>query len=196
MIILVSKVNEMSKLKLRIGRIFQDGKVQGSKNWVHYNSWSESRNEVKLITNFSSDENSIYTESITRYNSYPFRIHRLWIETIDSNTSCLMVHHNPFTIKDLAPFWGICDTERFLQGKTNIKHYDFNSVEEAYSYNYKNYEYAEWPTSKEKYKIYRKKQSEKKAIDWAIKKDEKAYSKLSKKRKRELSKKTKYTWND
>ena len=186
----------MSKLKLRIKRIFQDGKVQGSKNWVYCNNWTEQKDDINLITKFNSEENSIYARSITMYNSYPFRIHRLWIETIDSDTSCLMVQYNQFTIKDLAPFWGICDTERLLQGKTNIKHYDFNSVEEAYSYNYKNYEYAEWPTPKEKYKIYRKKQSEKKAIDWAIKKDEKAYSKLSKKRKRELSKKTKYTWND
>ena len=59
-----------------------------------------------------------------------------------------------------------------------------------------NYEYAEYPTPREKYLKYRKDKSDKTSFEWQLKKDDLKFSKLSKKMKRYYANKKHYTWND
>lgn len=180
----------MSKRKLRFRNKFND-----IRNSFH-NDWYDNMPHVKIITKFDCDQNGIYAQCIQRYKTYPFRIHDLWIEIVDANTSALVCLYNKNILRDLGPFWGMCDTERWLQGKTDFKHYEFNSVDEAYKHYVKEYEYAEYPTPREKYLQYRKNLSEKNHFDWQLKKDALKFSKLSKKQKRYYANKTKYTWDD
>lgn len=176
----------MSKVKLRNRRMFQRRNSIGSKNkrYSRYSIWSNQLNYPHSITNFDSDQNIIYSMSIKRYNTYPFKTHEVWIEKVDENTSRLMVQHYPYIIPDMSPFWGLCDTERYLQGKTKFKHYDFDSCGEAYDYYCNNYEYAEYPTPREKYLKYRKDKSDKTSFEWKLKKEVLKFTKLSKKMKR------------
>ena len=188
----------MSKLKIRNQRMFQRRNCIGSKNirYSRYYIWSNRINYPHLITNFDSDQNDIYLEAIKRYNTYPFKTHEVWIEKVNENTSSLMVKNYPYSIPDISPFWGMCDTERFLQGKTDYKHDDFNSSDEAYDYYCNNYEYAEYPTPREKYLKYRKDKSDKTSFEWQLKKVQLEISNMTAKRRRELKNKTKYTWSD
>ena len=178
--------------------MFQRRNCIGSKNkrYSRYSIWSKRIEYPHLITNFDSDQNDIYLEAIKRYNTYPFKTHEVWIEKVNENTSSLMVKHYPYSIPDMGPFWGIYDTEKFLQGKTDYKHDDFNSSDEAYDYYCNNYEYAEYPTPREKYLKYRKDKSDKTSFEWQLKKDVLKFSKLSKKMKRYYANKKHYTWND
>ena len=148
----------MSKVKLRNRRLFQLRNYVGSKNkkYSRYSLWMKRINYPHLLTNFDSDLEDIYLEAIKRYNTYPFKTHEVWIEKVNENTSRLMVKHYPNSIPDMGPFWGICDTEKFLQGKIDYKHYEFDSMDEAYEYYCNNYNYAEYPTPREKYLKYRK----------------------------------------
>ena len=179
----------MSKRKLRY-----QNKFNIIRNKFH-NGWND-RTVVKLITKFACDQNGIYAQCIQRYKTYPFKTHDLWIEIVDTNTSALVCRHTKHIIHDLGPFWGMCDTERWLQGKTKHQHYEFDSLDEAYNHYVKNYSYAEYPTPRERYLEYRKKLTEKNYLDRLIKKDELKFYKLSKKQKRYYANKTKYTWTD
>ena len=186
----------MSKVKLRNRRMFQRRNCIGSKNirYSRYSIWSNRINYPHLITNFDSDQNDIYLEAIKRYNTYPFKTHEVWIEKVNENTSRLMVKHYPYSIPDMGPFWGMCDTERFLQGKTDYKHDDFNSSDEAYE-NYKTtYRFAEFPTPRDRYKLYRARQSDRNSFEWMLKKSELKFAKSSKARKRYYANKRYYTW--
>ena len=187
----------MSKIKLRKqNKIFANtyGIIEraGTCHWLD-------RKIIKRNTLFDCKLNSLFIEAINLYNTLPFAIHKLWIEIIDDKTSQLLIAWNVInqrTIHDLGPFWEIYYSLKYERGLCDIMHY-FPKVAEAMEHLTnveQKYQVPKIP--KENYMEYRKKQSEKKYIDWAIKKDEKAYSKLSKKRKRELSKKTKYTWKD
>lgn len=171
----------MSKVKLRLKRIFQCKNYVGTKNREHtrYSIWA--KRTPHLLTNFDNDVEDIYLEAIKRYNTYPFKTHEVWIEKVNENTSSLMVKHYPYSIPDMGPFWGICDTEKFVRGKTKHRHYDFDSMDEAYEYYYNNYNYAEYPTPREKYLKYRKEKSDRTTFEWQLKKEVLKNSKLNKK---------------
>ena len=154
----------MSKIKIRL-----KNKYIGSKNGVN-SFWRYDRERVELITYFDCDHESIYLESIKRYNTYPFLIHTLWVEKTEDNKCCLMIKYNPKIIPDMGPFWGMCDTEKYVQGKIKHKYYEYNSMDEAYNDYVKNYSFAEWPTPREKYLMYRKSKSDKESFEWQIKK--------------------------
>ena len=180
------KEKKMSKVKLRnrrIRRILRFRYSVGSKNkrYSRYSVWSKRINYPHLLTNFDSDVEDIYLEVIKRYNTYPFKIHDVWIEKVDEMTCRLMVKHYQYTIPDMGPFWGMYFTEKFVRGKTKYRHYNFDSMDEAYEYYYNNYNYAEYPTPREKYLKYRKEKSDRTTFEWQLKKEVLKNSKLNKK---------------
>lgn len=153
----------MSKNKLRL-----KNKYIGSKNHSPI-FWDGDRHEIKFITYFDNEVKDIYLKSIELYNQYPYKTHRLWVEQ-DSEDCSLMVEFNQGVIRDLAPFWAICDTGTYLLGTSQFKYYDFDSMEEAFNYYYSNYEYAEYYTPREKYLRYRVSKSKKETFEYQIKK--------------------------
>lgn len=182
----------MSKSKLR--------------KWNKHDGWSEAtfqsemwpyrRKRVEQLDTFNCEENGILAESISMYKTYPYNTHDLWVETIDANTSALIVSFNPNALPDMGPFWAICDTKRFLLGFTEFNHYEFETVEQAYE-NYKTtYRLAEFPTPRDKYKLYRARQSDRNSFEWMLKKSELKFAKLSKARKRYYANKKYYIWED
>lgn len=173
----------MSKVKLRKRRLFQLRDCIGSKNkkYSRYLIWLNRINYPHLLTNFDSDLEDIYLEAIKRYNTYPFKIHDVWIEKVDEKTCRLMVKPYPYSNPDMGPFWGLYYSEKFARGKTNHKHYDFDSMDEAYEYYCNNYVYAEYPTPREKYLKYRKEKSDRTTFEWQLKKEVLKNSKLNKK---------------
>lgn len=107
----------------------------------------------ELITYFDKTEMDIYKNAIKMYEAYPYEIHQL---IIDEERCGLNVIYNPKIIKDCAPFWAICDTDRYLKGKCRFNYYEFDSVEEAYSHYYKYYDYSYPLTPRKKYLKYLK----------------------------------------
>lgn len=182
----------MSKSKLR--------KLNKHSGWseatFRSEMWPYRRKRVELLNIFNCEENGIYAESILMYKTYPYITHDLWIEIIDANTSALMVQFNPNALPDMGPYWAICDTKRFLLGLTEFNHYECETVEQAYE-NYKNaYIFAEFPTPRDKYKLYRASRSIRTSFEWQLKKSELKFAKLSKARKRYYANKKYYTWED
>ena len=164
----------MSKLKIRKrGKLFANeyGIIERSGNWHWVN-----RENIKRITNFDCERNSLYIDSILYYEQLPFSIHKLWVEIVDANTSRLMVKWNKLNyqiLNDLSPFWIIYDSLAFERGINKFQ-YSYATLEEAMDFLRNEEIKNRYPRKhREKYSEYRDKTKEQRQLYWSLKKDKK-----------------------